>query len=115
MELTKEQQAILDGSRGDFLAKCMRWLVEWGKIMGARRLVKVDNGHGGMLAEYAYDPFGRRGCGICRAARARHSADLETRAVSRPEAEPRRCGCGCTKAGGRYCFRARASDGGTQG
>ena len=45
MELTGEQQAVLDGSRGDYLAKCMRWLVEWGEVMGAKRLVKVDNTH----------------------------------------------------------------------
>ena len=45
MELTGEQQAVLDGSRGDYLAKCMRWLVEWGEVMGAKRLIKVDNTH----------------------------------------------------------------------
>ena len=26
MELTEEQQAILDGSKGEYLAKCIRWL-----------------------------------------------------------------------------------------
>ena len=45
MELTGEQQAVLDGSRGDYLAKCMRWLVDWGEVMGAKRLIKVDNTH----------------------------------------------------------------------
>jgi len=45
MELTTEQQQILDGCRGPFLAKCMRWLVEWGEAMGARRLVPVANTH----------------------------------------------------------------------
>jgi predicted aconitase len=45
MELSTEQQAILDGSRGDYLAKCMRWLVEWGDVMGAQRLIPVDNTH----------------------------------------------------------------------
>ena len=45
MELTQEQQAILDGAKGAYLAKCMRWLVEWGDVMGAGRLVKVDNTH----------------------------------------------------------------------
>jgi len=45
MELTGEQQAVLDGSRGDYLAKCMRWLVDWGKVMGAKQLIKVDNTH----------------------------------------------------------------------
>ncbi len=45
MDLTKEQQDILEGSRGEFLAQCMRWLVEWGEVMRARRLVAVDNTH----------------------------------------------------------------------
>ena len=45
MELTSEQRAILDGSRGPYLATCMRWLVEWGDVMGARRLTRVDNTH----------------------------------------------------------------------
>ena len=45
MELTKEQRAILEGALGPYLARCMRWLVEWGRIMGARRLVPVDNTH----------------------------------------------------------------------
>ena len=45
MELTADQRAVLDGARGPYLATCMRWLVEWGDVMGARRLVKVDNVH----------------------------------------------------------------------
>jgi predicted aconitase len=45
MTLTPEQQAILEGSQGPYLATCMRWLVEWGDVMGARRLIRVDNTH----------------------------------------------------------------------
>jgi predicted aconitase len=45
VQLTTEQQRILDGAKGPFLAKCMRWLVEWGEAMGARRLVPVANTH----------------------------------------------------------------------
>lgn len=45
MELTAEQQQIMDGAKGAFLAKCMRWLVEWGAAMGARRLIPVTNTH----------------------------------------------------------------------
>ena len=45
VELTVNEQAVLDGSRGEYLARCMRWLVEWGEVMGARRLVPVDNTH----------------------------------------------------------------------
>jgi hypothetical protein len=45
MQLTDEQRKILDGARGPFLAKCMRWLVQWGEAMGAERLVPVANTH----------------------------------------------------------------------
>lgn len=45
MQLTSDQQAILDGSKGEYLAKCMRWLVQWGDVMGAGRLIKCDNTH----------------------------------------------------------------------
>ncbi len=45
MELTAQQREILEGARGEYLARCMRWLVEWGDVMGARRLVPVDNTH----------------------------------------------------------------------
>ncbi len=45
MELTSGQRAILDGARGPYLARCMRWLVEWGEVMGARRMVPVTNTH----------------------------------------------------------------------
>lgn len=45
VELTGEQQAILEGARGPYPARCMRWLVEWGEAMGARRLVRCDNTH----------------------------------------------------------------------
>jgi hypothetical protein len=45
MELTAEQRAVLEGARGPYLAQCMRWLVEWGEVMGARRLIPVTNTH----------------------------------------------------------------------
>jgi predicted aconitase len=45
MQLTDEQRAILEGGQGAVLARYMRWLVEWGDVMGARRLVPVDNTH----------------------------------------------------------------------
>jgi len=45
MELTTQQRAILNGAEGPYLAQCMRWLVEWGDVMGAQRLVRVDNTH----------------------------------------------------------------------
>lgn len=45
MELTAEQLSVLEGARGEFLRRCMRWLVDWGEAMGARRMVPLDNAH----------------------------------------------------------------------
>jgi hypothetical protein len=45
MEPTAEQHSILDGARGEYLARAMRWIVDWGDAMGARRLVRCTNAH----------------------------------------------------------------------
>jgi hypothetical protein len=45
MELTTEQSDILNGARGSYLATCMRWIVEWGDVMRARRFVECGNTH----------------------------------------------------------------------
>ncbi len=45
MELTEKQLEILKGIEGNFLAKYMKWMVEWGEFMGAKRMVPVTNVH----------------------------------------------------------------------
>jgi len=45
IRLSPDQQSILSGAQGPYLAKCMRWLVDWGEAMGATRLIPVDNTH----------------------------------------------------------------------
>ena len=45
MLLTPEQRNVLDGGKGHYLAKCMRWLVQWGEVMGAKRLIACENTH----------------------------------------------------------------------
>jgi predicted aconitase len=45
MELTPSQENLLQGKRGSSLAQFMRWLVDWGSAMGARRMMKVENVH----------------------------------------------------------------------
>ena len=47
MILTKEQQAILDGSKGDVMAKVMKTLVMYGEAFGAEKLVPItsDSNH----------------------------------------------------------------------
>lgn len=85
MQLTAEQQAVLDGARGPFPARCMSWLVQWGDVMGARRLVPCTNTH--MLMPVA-NTLAR---GASPATIERQAADLRE-ACSHPTAP----GCLCT-------------------
>ena len=39
MQLTPEQQAVLDGQKGETLAKVMKTIVMYGDIFGAEKLV----------------------------------------------------------------------------
>ena len=45
MQLMQEQRAILAGSEGDVMARCMRTLVEYGKAFDAPRLVPIKSAH----------------------------------------------------------------------
>ena len=46
MKLTKEEQAILNGSEGETKAKILKTLVEFGDVFGAEKLVPVTHeGH----------------------------------------------------------------------
>ena len=44
MKLTKEEQEIYDGQKGETLAKIMRTVVEFGDIFGAKRLIPTTHG-----------------------------------------------------------------------
>ena len=46
MKLTEEQQALLDGSRGEVMAKIMKTLVMYGDAFGADRMVPVTSKYG---------------------------------------------------------------------
>ena len=46
MELTKEQQAILDGEQGEVPAKVMKTLVMYGEAFGAEKLVPITSEYG---------------------------------------------------------------------
>lgn len=43
MQLTKEQQAILDGEKGETLAKVMKTLVMYGDAFEAEKLVPITS------------------------------------------------------------------------
>lgn len=45
MELTQDQQAILDGCEGVVMSNCLRTLVEYGRAFDAPRLVPIKSAH----------------------------------------------------------------------
>lgn len=52
MVLTKEQQALLDGSRGETVAKIMKTLVMYGETFGAEKMVPVTNAKGHLVTSF---------------------------------------------------------------
>ena len=52
MELTKEQQAILDGSQGETMAKIMKTVVMYGDAFGATKLVPVTSEYGHIVSSF---------------------------------------------------------------
>lgn len=52
MQLTQEQQGILDGSQGETLAKVMKTLVMYGETFGAERMVPVTGQKGHLVTSF---------------------------------------------------------------
>ncbi len=52
MKLTKEQQALLDGSKGETMAKVVKTLVMYGDAFGAKRMVPVTSNYGHTVISY---------------------------------------------------------------
>lgn len=52
MELTREQQAILDGSQGEVYAKIMKTLVMYGETFGATKIVPVTSTYGHIVTSF---------------------------------------------------------------
>ena len=46
MILTQEQQALLDGEKGETMAKVMKTLVMYGDAVGAEKMVPVTSEYG---------------------------------------------------------------------
>ena len=46
MKLTPEQQAVLDGSKGEVMAKVMKTLVMYGDAFGAEKMVPITSTYG---------------------------------------------------------------------
>ena len=52
MILTKEQQAILDGEKGETLAKVMETVVRYGELFGAEKLVPVTSKYNHLVTSF---------------------------------------------------------------
>ena len=73
MTLTKEQEALLNGEKGEVMAKIMKTLVMFGDTFGAERLVPVTGKYGHTVISYGLkvlgpvlDVFDERGAGEAR-------------------------------------------------
>ncbi len=52
MNLTKEQQAILDGEKGDVLARIMKTLMRYGELFGADAMVPVTSKYNHLVTSF---------------------------------------------------------------
>ncbi len=58
MRLTAEQQAILDGEKGEVLAKVMESLVRYGEIFGAEEMVPVTGEYNHLVTSFGLKALG---------------------------------------------------------
>ena len=58
MYLTPEQQQILDGAKGETMAKVMQTLVRYGDIFGADKLVPVTGAHNHLVTSFGLKALG---------------------------------------------------------
>ncbi len=58
MQLTPEQQEILDGKQGDVLAKVMKTMVRYGEVFGATKLVPVTSEHNHLVTSFGLKALG---------------------------------------------------------
>ena len=58
MQLTPEQQEILDGKQGEVLAKVMKTMVRYGEVFGATKLVPVTSAHNHLVTSFGLKALG---------------------------------------------------------
>ena len=58
MKLTAEQQAILDGEKGETLAKVMETLVRYGELFGADSMVPVTSQYNHLVTSFGLKALG---------------------------------------------------------
>ena len=52
MQLTEQQQAMLDGKQGETLAKVMKTLVQYGETFGAEKMIPVTGEYGHLVTSF---------------------------------------------------------------
>ena len=60
MKLTPEQQAVLDGSKGEVMAKVMKTLVMYGDAFGAEKMVPVTSTYGHTVISFGINAMKHR-------------------------------------------------------
>ncbi len=58
MKLTKEQQAILNGEKGETLAKVMESVIRYGELFGAEKLVPVTSKYNHLVTSFGLKALG---------------------------------------------------------
>ena len=58
MKLTKEQQAILDGSQGKTMAKVLESVIRYGELFGAEKLVPVTSKYNHLVTSFGLKALG---------------------------------------------------------
>ena len=58
MKLTDEQQRILDGEKGETMAKVMKTLIMYGEIFGAEKLVPVTSRYNHLVTSFGLKALG---------------------------------------------------------
>ena len=58
MFLTEEQQAILNGSKGETMAKVMESVVRYGELFGAEKLVPVTSKYNHLVTSFGLKALG---------------------------------------------------------
>ena len=58
MQLTPEQQAILNGEKGETMAKVMKTMVKYGEVFGAEKLVPVTSKYNHLVTSFGLKALG---------------------------------------------------------
>ena len=58
MKLTNEQQAILNGEKGETLAKVMESVIRYGELFGAEKLIPITSDYTHLVTSFGLKALG---------------------------------------------------------